>query len=217
VVGVLDISNLSEIDSSIEFIGKLLKKEDKANQLMAFKNKYYDIVTSADIPDNEKKRVYYAEGTDGLKTDPSGTYHSQLIDLCQGKNVADVPLQDGAGEVPVTMEQVIKWNPEVIITTDATFYNSIYSNSNWKDIDAVKNKQVYLSPTSPFKWFDRPPGANCIIGIPWTAKVIYPDKFQDINLKEATKEFYKEFYSIDLSDEQVNSILKGSGLKEENF
>jgi len=219
VVGVLDISNLTEIDSSIEFMGKLLNSEDKANKLINFKNQYYDKVSNVvkSIPDSEKKRVYYAEGTNGLETDPSGTYHSQLIDICGGINVADIPLQDGAGQVPVTMEQVIKWNPDVIITTDSNFYENVYNDSNWKNIKAVKEKQVYLSPVSPFKWFDRPPGVNCIIGIPWTAKVLYPDKFKDFNLKDTTKEFYKEFYHFDLTDNQVNDILKNSGLKEENF
>ena len=74
-----------------------------------------------------------------------------------------------------------------------------------------------MSPQSPFKWFDRPPGANIIIGIPWTAKVIYPDKYSDIDLKSEVKMFYKEFYHYDLSDEDVVNILKSSGLKEENM
>ncbi|KZX15398.1 iron ABC transporter substrate-binding protein [Methanobrevibacter filiformis] len=216
VVGVLDTSNLTEIDSSIEFMGKLLKKEDKANKLIEFKKKYYDKVedVTSSIPDSDKRKVYYAEGPDGLKTDPSGTYHSQLIDICGGINVADIPVQEGVGEVPVTMEQVIKWNPDVIITTDANFYNNTYNNPNWKDVKAIKNKEVYLSPSSPFNWFDRPPGANCIIGIPWTAKVLYPYKFNDVNLKEITKEFYSEFYHYELNDEEVKNILKNSGLKD---
>ncbi|MDR0901120.1 MAG: iron ABC transporter substrate-binding protein [Methanobrevibacter sp.] len=219
VVGVTDNSDVTKIIPSIEFMGKLLDSEEKANKLIDFTNKYLEKVQNVadSIPDNEKKRVYYAEGDEGLQTDPSGSLHAQLIDLVGGKNVADVPLQDGVGQIEVSIEQVIKWNPELIITTDSAFYNKVYSDEKWKNIDAVKNKEVYLSPQSPFKWFDRPPGANIIIGIPWTAKVLYPDKYSDINLKELTKEFYKEFYHYDLSDEDVLDILKGSGLKEKNI
>jgi iron complex transport system substrate-binding protein len=71
---------------------------------------------------------------------------------------------------------------------------------------------VYLSPQSPFKWFDKPTGANMIIGIPWVAKILYPDKFQDLNLTADVKEFYSEFYHYDLTDDDVNNILKGSGM-----
>lgn len=218
VVGVTDNSDITQITSSIEFMGKLLGEEDKANKLIDFTNKYLDKANtvSSSISDSEKKKVYYAEGTEGLQTDPSGSLHSQLIDIVGGENVADVAVQNGTGQIEVSIEQVIKWNPSVVITTDSTFYSKVYNDTKWANIDAVKNKQVYLSPQSPFKWFDRPPGANIIIGIPWTAKVIYPEKYSDIDLKKTTKEFYKEFYHYNLTDEEVLDILKSSGLKEEN-
>ncbi len=219
VVGVTDNSDVTKITPSIDFMGKLLGKEDVANKLTEFTNKYLDKANSVSnsISDGDKKKVYYAEGEQGLQTDPSGSLHGQLIDIVGGKNVADVQLQNGTGQVEVSIEQVIKWNPEVIITTNEEFYNSVYNDTDWAEIDAVKNKQVYLSPKSPFKWFDRPPGANIIIGIPWTAKIIYPDKYSDINLKEEVKTFYKEFYHYDLSDSDVTELLKSSGLKEENM
>ena len=115
------------------------------------------------------------------------------------------------------MEQVISWNPDKIITNDPEFYSHVYNDSNWGKINAVKNKEVYLSPQSPFKWFDRPVGANMIIGVPWTAKVLYPDDYKDINMKDATKEFYSNFYHIDLSDDEAKQILLDSGLKESNL
>ena len=59
-----------------------------------------------------------------------------------------------------------------------------------------------------------PPGVNTIIGVPWTAKVIYPDKYTDIDLISATTEFYKEFYHIDLTNDQAKQLLLDSGLKE---
>ena len=219
VIGVTDNSDVTKIIPSIEFMGKLLGEEDRANRLIDFTNKYLDKASSVSnsIPDSEKKRVYYAEGPEGLQTDPKGSLHAQLIDIVGGKNVADVQLQEGVGQVQVSIEQVIKWNPDVIITVDESFYNNIYNDPKWGNVKAVKEKQVYLSPQSPFKWFDRPPGANIIIGIPWTAKVIYPDKYSDINLKDEVKYFYKEFYHYDLSDNEVNDILKSSGLKEENI
>ena len=215
VVGVTDTSNFTTFNPSIEFLGKILQSEDKASKLVNFNEKVQNEVSSvvSTIPESERVTVYYAEGVDGLNTDPSGSVHAQLIDFCGGKNVADVQIQGRVGQTEVSMEQVLKWNPEVIITTDSTFFKSVYNSPNWKEVSAVKNKRVYLSPQSPFKWFDRPTGANIIIGIPWVAKTLYPDKFQNMDLNAHVKEFYSEFYHYDLSDDQVTEVLRESGMQ----
>ncbi|MBR4396256.1 MAG: ABC transporter substrate-binding protein [Methanobrevibacter sp.] len=219
VVAVTDNTNVTKIDSTIEFMGKILQREDKANELIAFNDKYLSEVNivASSIPDSEKKSVYYASGEDGLSTYASGASHGQLISLVGGKNVADTEVQDSGSELTVSIEQVMKWNPDVIIATDEDFYNNVYKDSKWASVKAVKDHQVYISPQSPFKWFDRPPGANIIIGVPWTAKVIYPDKYSNINMVDATKEFYSNFYHYDLSDDEAKEILTSSGIKESDL
>ena len=220
VVAVNDTTHVEKVDDSIMFIGDVIGAKDNAQKLVDFNDKYLDEVhkKSAQLSDSDKKTVYYAEGNDGLKTNPSGSVHGQLIDLVGGKNVADSLNQGNTTSgVQVSIEQVIKWNPDIIITTDPDFYAKVYNDSNWASINAVKNHEVYLSPQSPFKWFDRPVGANMIIGVPWTAKVIYPDDYKDINMVEATKEFYSNFYHFDLSDDQAKQILLDSGLKESDL
>lgn len=215
-IPLLDVegdNNLTNIDSSITFIGKTVGEEEKANQLVSFHQEMLDEVTekTSSIPESEKKRVYYARDRTGLMTNPSGSAHTQLIEICGGTNVAQVPVTKGT--VGVSIEQVLKWNPDVIIASDPTFYQNIYSDPLWQNVKAVKDKQVYLVPNSPFNWFENPPGANTILGIPWTAKVLYPDKFNDLNLKKLTNEFYSDFYHYNLTDEEVNSIITSSGLK----
>lgn len=220
VVAVNDTSHVEKVDDTVLFIGELVGEKDNAQKLVDFNDKYLDEVhkKSANLSDSNKKTVYYAEGKEGLKTNPSGSVHTQLIDLVGGKNVADTGDQGNATMgVEVSIEQVMKWNPDVIITTEQDFYDNVYNDSNWANINAVKNHEVYLSPQSPFKWFDRPVGANMIIGVPWTAKVIYPDQYSDINMVSATKEFYSNFYHFDLSDDQAKEILLKSGLKESNL
>ena len=39
------------------------------------------------------------------------------------------------------------------------------------------------------------------------AKYLYPELFEDLDLAERTKNFYKEFYNYELSDEEVELIL----------
>jgi iron complex transport system substrate-binding protein len=220
VIAVKDTTNVEKVGESITFMGEVVGAQDKAKELNDFNDKYLDIVhdRSSKLSDSDKRTVYYAYGDDGLQTSPSHSTHGQLIDLIGGVNVADSVAQGNTtGGVQVSIEQVISWNPDKIITNDKEFYDSVYSDSNWGKLDAVKNKEVYLSPQSPFKWFDRPVGANMIIGVPWTAKVIYPDDYKDINMVDATKEFYSNFYHFDLSDDEAKQLLLDSGLKEANL
>lgn len=218
VVAVEDNTDVTKMGESILFMGTILGEEDKSQSLVDFNNRYLDIVQqkAASIPDDQRKTVYYAQGNDGLQTDPSGSAHAQLINLCGGINVADTEFSNSS-TTQVSIEQVLNWNPDVIITTDPDFYNKVFDDSNWQNVKAVQDGEVYLSPQSPFKWFDRPPGANVIIGVPWTAKILYPDQFSEIDMIDATQEFYSEFYHVDLSQDQVRDLLISTGLKEENF
>lgn len=213
LVDVEGDNNLSTITQSIEFIGKVLKKEEKANKLIEFYNNYSAIVDERvkNIPDASKKRVYYTNDANGLKSFSEGSQHTELIEKCGGKNVVEVPISKGTSGISI--EQILEWNPDIIIASDPNFYNNVYSNPLWKDVKAVKNKEVYLIPQSPFSWFDNPPGVNNIIGIPWTAKVLYPDKFQDIDMNQVTNYFYSEFYHYNLSDNEISEILNSSNLK----
>ena len=220
VVAVKDTSNVEKVGESITFMGEIVGAQDKAKELNDFNDRYLDMVhdRSSKLSDSDKKTVYYAQGDDGLQTTPSHSTHGQLIDLIGGVNVADSVAQGNTtGGVQVSMEQVMSWNPDKIITNDKEFYDNVYKNPNWAKMDAVKNKEVYLCPQSPFKWFDRPVGANMIIGVPWTAKVIYPDDYKDIDMVDTTKEFYSNFYHFDLSDDEAKQILLDSGLKETNL
>ena len=218
VVAVRDTTNIERINESILFIGEVIGASDAAQSLVDFNNHYLDEVHRKAPDISQQRTVYYAVGNDGLRTYPSGSPHGQLIDLVGGINVADSLGQSNTTSgVQVSIEQVISWNPDVIITTDPTFYANVYNNSNWAQIRAVQNHEVYLSPQSPFNWFDRPIGANMIIGLPWTAKVIYPDVYSDIDLVNATMEFYSNFYHYDLSQDQAREILLNSGLNESSL
>jgi iron complex transport system substrate-binding protein len=214
VVDVEGDNNLSTVKDSIKFMGTVLGEENQSNKLINFYDKVMNQVNStvATIPASEKKKVYYTKSADGLTTFAPGSTQTELIDICRGQNVVQAPVSKGG--MGVSIELVLQWNPDVIITSSQEFYDSVYSNPLWANVNAVKNKQVYMVPQSPFNWFENPPGANSILGIAWTAKVLYPDKFQSMDLKSLTKEFYSDFYHYNLTDSDVSNILSSSGLNE---
>ncbi|MFA8387926.1 MAG: iron ABC transporter substrate-binding protein [Pelagibaca sp.] len=159
-----------------------------------------------DVPEDDRPRVYLARGPEGLETGMTGSINTEIIERAGGRNVAD----DGGasrGLVNASMEQVIVANPDTIVTWDRNFYAKVFDDPLWQGIDAVRQGQVYLSPTAPFGWIDRPPSLNRMMGLIWMAGLLYPDKWQG-DLVEDTRAFYKLYYHVDLSDEELGRLLE---------
>jgi len=41
----------------------------------------------------------------------------------------------------------------------------------------------------------------------WMAKQMYPELFEDLDIEQEIKDYYSEFYGLELTDEQVALIL----------
>ena len=117
-----------------------------------------------------------------------------------------------AGLVTVSFEQVLLWNPEVILTTDPNFWNSVWTDPRWRAVRAVEQKRVYLSPHLPFGWFDFPPGANRLLGLWWAGKLLYPQSFADVDLRAKVTEFHRLFYHRDPTAAQLDALLGEPGV-----
>jgi iron complex transport system substrate-binding protein len=105
----------------------------------------------------------------------------------------------------VSIEQVIYWDPDVIITGRAkSASEEILSDPQWQDISAVRNGSVYVVPYYTHTWGY--PTSEWIMGTMWLADKLYPETV-DLNMTVETKEFYSKFFCCDLSDEEVYEIL----------
>lgn len=160
----------------------------------------------ADVPEDDRPRVYLARGPEGLETGMKGSINTEIIERAGGRNVAD----DGGatkGLVNASMEQVIVANPDTIVTWDRNFFAAVQDDPMWQGIDAVQKGRVYLSPTAPFGWIDRPPSLNRMMGLHWMAGLMYPDRWQG-DLREDTRAFYELYYHVDLSDDDLERLLE---------
>ena len=201
-----------KMPDSILKMGDLLGVEEQAQKLIDFYDESVDYVASVltNVSEEDKVTVYYAEGDGGLSTDPSGSQHTELIDFCGGLNVAVVEDQTGYGMTSVSMEQILIWNPDIIIigrAADATLYDQILTDPIWANLQAVKDGRVYLRPNNPFSWFDGPPGMNEIIGIYWMIQTLYPELCGDLDLKAKVQEFYLDFYHYNLTDADYDALM----------
>jgi hypothetical protein len=107
----------------------------------------------------------------------------------------------------VTRDQVIDWNPAIIIAQQRSFYDSLLRSTAWRGLIAVASKHVYLAPADPFGWIDGPPGVNRIIGLYWLTALFYPDQYQE-DLRTNAREFYDKFYRVKLNDRQLESLVR---------
>ncbi|QKF76108.1 ABC transporter substrate-binding protein [Arcobacter defluvii] len=202
----LKSNSLEELVDSFSYIGKLTNNEKRAKELENYGKDSLNLAKEVSQKASKKPKVYYAEGKNGLETECNTSIHSELINLAGGKNVHQCETTNLFGKQAINFEQVLAYNPEIILVYDKEFYQKIYKDSNWKHIDAVKNRRVYFLPFGPFSWFDRPPSFMKLLGLRWLLSVFHPEVYKlDIN-KEA-KEFYSLFLGIDLSDEQLNEII----------
>ncbi|MDR2671826.1 MAG: ABC transporter substrate-binding protein [Coriobacteriales bacterium] len=207
--------SFTKIPAAFRFLGDVLGRPQRAEELALFCEQSYESVNSvvATIPQSERIGVYYAEGPEGLQTEPETSQH--MLGFLEGgaKCVATCDETYGGGMTDVSLEQVLKWDPEVIIAWDTNSrggaYEDIRTNPDWAQIRAVKDKRVYAMPNEPWAWCDRPPGVNRIIGIHWIANLLYPDLYE-VDIKEITKEFFKVMYSKEIDDDTVLEILGDS-------
>src|SRR5690606_17886143 len=137
----------------------------------------------------KRPRVYYARGPRGLVTGLGSSINVETIELL-AQNVAG---GNKGGLANVSIEQVLVWNPDVIVTIDQGFAASVRQDPSWKSVTAVKNGRVHLSPKMPFGWVDFPPSVNRLIGLWWLAKLLYPERFPE-DMHALTRDFYTLFY-----------------------
>ena len=161
-----------------------------------------------EAPASARKRVYLARQPNGLETGLTGSINSEIIERAGGVNVAERATGRG-GIANVSIEQVIAWAPDVIITWDANFFARVNDDPSWAGIPAVANKRVYQGPRLPFGWIDAPPSINRTIGLRWIAGLLYPERFPE-DIRVTARDFIKLFYQHDVSDTQLDRILAGA-------
>ncbi|MDD3295452.1 MAG: ABC transporter substrate-binding protein, partial [Geobacteraceae bacterium] len=162
----VSLATVYDYPPAITDLGRLLGREERANELAAYAQKTIAEMKAftAGIGQREKVSVYYAEGVDGLNTDCDSSMHTELIPLAGGRNVHSCVSRSVFGMEKISMEQVMLYDPDVILAFEGAFYRFVFNDLRWQRLRAVKNKRVHLIPNQPFNWFDRPPSFMRLLG-----------------------------------------------------
>lgn len=189
--------------------GEAPKRAEEYASYFDEKLKMVTDVTSK-LPESERPAVYYA-GIDLLTT--YGKY-SDLIDVIEAAGGRAVTSElDAGNHTQINFEQLASWNPEYIFidhgsmndrNTVEEIKSAAYKNKKYAAIDAVKNDQVYLTPSGTFYW---DMGLQKILLVMYMAKTIHPEEFADLNMEQEVREFYQKFYGYELTEEEAHQIL----------
>jgi iron complex transport system substrate-binding protein len=196
--------------AALRLLGQVLGIPERGEKLARYvEETFADIDRAlAAIPEDKRPRVYLARGPDGLETGLKGSINTEIIERAGARNVADAG-GSRRGITRLSIEQIIVADPDTIITWDRNFYAAVFQDPLWQGVKAVREGRVYLSPTAPFGWIDRPPSLNRVIGLKWLAQLFYPDRFPE-HLRVTTKEFYRLFYHVELSDKELDGLIAWS-------
>ncbi len=202
------LDKLSDYPEAFLFLGSILGREARTKELSDYARNTITETTAfaRKVPDREKITIYYAEGVDGLSTECNTSPHTELIGLAGGRNVHQCETGNRFGMEKVSLEQVLLYNPEVILVFEKSFYKKVLTDRRWQDVRAIRDGKVYLIPNEPFNWFDRPPSFMRLLGLKWLTSLLYPDTYR-IDIVKETWHFFRLFLGFDLTDEEIRRIL----------
>lgn len=204
VVGIPTVligpETFAAVQDATLLIGRALGQEARARELVEHYQQVLNKIGQATAgirPENRPKVLVI--GTAALRVASGAMYQSRMIELAGG-----IPVTQG---VPgywqnVSIEQVLLWNPEVIVIVPYSRVEpaQIMSDPVWQAVEAVKTGRVHKMPQLLFPWDT--PIPESILGILWLAELLHPGQVP-VDLVEAIRTFYREFYRCELRPEEL--------------
>ena len=206
-VVALEYGDVEDLETWIRISGTMFDKEERAEELITYFHNNVAEVTDklATLPQEEWSNVLIL--SDNLKVTGTG-FSKYWLDNSAAIN----PAGDLSGEaLYVNMEQVYEWNPSIIYIGNFTdlqpsdLMENKLEGQDWSVVDAVQNGQVYKIPIGGYRW--DPPGVETPLMVKWLAKIQHPELFADMDMGEEVREFYKDVYNFELTDEVLEEIL----------
>ena len=204
---------IETLNQWIDTLVQIFPDNDKSQIVREYSEKAYKMVQDrvAGLSDDEKVKTFFLfqYSDSNILTSGKKFFGQWWCDAIGAVNAAEELENDNS--VAVNMEQIYTWDPELIFITNfntATpddLYNNTVGNYDWSEINAIKNRKVYKMPLGMYRSYTC--GVDTPVTLLWLAKTVYPSLFEDIDIIEETKDYYKEIFGITLTDEQAGKIF----------
>ena len=198
-------ARLDNTDVAYRTLGKILGREAEGNALADYCQATYTRSKELAAKIQNKPSFLYLGGPQGNMAVARGSFHAQIVDLL-ADNVAVTTEPTEGSMSQVSMEQILAWNPEVLVIAAET--EADFSALPWRELRAVQSQRVLRVPSKPYDWMGRPPSVNRFMGLSWLAARLYPEE-SGINLHEEMKMYYRLFYHYELDDAECAALLAG--------
>jgi len=154
--------------------------------------KMKEITDAVGAVESAKRLKVYVAGTSIFKTFAGGFFQTFMVRNAGGVSVSE---QLTGGKVDVSPEQVLVWNPDVIILTSYTkdTVSDVLANPKLQNVAAVRDHRIYVMPKYVVSW--DMPVPESFLGTMWLAHKLYPDQVRFDMAAEITQ-FYRQFYGF---------------------
>lgn len=220
---VVSVRYISEgfVDESfnraLSIAGDVLNRSDRAQELIDFIGEIKSDLSrrTNTIVDDKKVTAYTGAVTFSGAHGFAGTYsHFGPFDAVAAKNVADTEARTGYYEAD--LEQILRWNPQVIFLDPGNLSLVKRDMDNRKEVfsalQAFKEGAVYTMPS--FNNYSTNI-TYCLINGYWAGKVLFPEAFSDVDMKEVSARIMTLFLGRDFYDEMARLGLYYGKLKIE--
>ena len=204
---------IETLNEWIKLLSEIFPDNDKTEIVADYSKEMYEMVQErvAEIPEEERERVFFLyKYTDtSMETSGSKFFGQFWADAVGAVNVAEEI--DTDNQVAANMEQIYTWDPSMIFITNFTeampedLYTNAIGNYDWSAVAAIQNEKAYKMPLGMYRSYT--PGVDTPVTLLWFAKTTYPELFEDIDMVQETKEYYKEVFGVELTDDQAASIF----------
>ncbi|MGW6383711.1 ABC transporter substrate-binding protein [Peribacillus butanolivorans] len=166
-------TNFDDVYGDIGQIAEVMGVAEKGEELVKdIQNQITSVEEKIETLDKKEQTYFEISPAPEIYTTGSETFQQEILETAGIENI----FADQKGWVKVSDEEIVKRNPNAIITT-ATYaddaVDEIKSRKGWEDINAVKNDQVYLLDENIMSR----PGPRIGEAVELAAKTVYPDLF----------------------------------------
>lgn len=194
--------------SMVRLFGQVLggEAERRAEEWCAYFDERVGFVRGriADIPADRRPKLYYVRGPSVLNTQSRGGYFNWVGEMAGARMVVNQSATAGKGEV--SAESLIQWNPDIVVVGRQYPPRLVLDDPRWKDMAAVRSGRVHSTPEGVFYWDG---GPEQVLLLQFLAKLLYPDRFADLNMEAEVRAYYARFYRYALGDDEVARLLDG--------
>jgi iron complex transport system substrate-binding protein len=206
----------AEMYSSLRIMGEVVGKQERAEEVIAYiEATIQDLENrTADIPESERKTAYVGgvsiAGAHGIiSTEPA--YPPFL--WVNAKNTA---FGNGIDHTDIAKEALVSWDPENIFIDIGTFQlgnegaiGELKTEASLQGLSAIKNDKVY--GVVPYNFYSTN-YESVLADAYYVGKVLYPDRFKDIDPDTKADEIYTFFLGkpvfSDLNEQYNNMGFK---------